>query len=417
MPLTLAEKIISSKVGRDVRAGEVVVVPVDVAFAQDGTGPLAVRQIEKLGVKGLAAPERTVFFCDHAAPSPRKELSNDHLFLRAFAREQGCHLSDVEGGVCHQVIAESFASPGMIVVGADSHSCTAGALGAFATGMGSTDIAVAMALGKTWLRVPETVRVEVTGVLPKLVTSKDVILDLIGQLGAEGATYMALEFHGDTVVGMTMSSRIVMSNMSVECGAKCGLMATDERTRTWFAEHGREDDFSEIAPDDGATYARTVKMDATSVVPVVALPHQVDNVVPAAEAKGTRIDQVFLGSCTNGRVEDLELFASLVRGKKKSPDVRVLVTPASRKVMLDAVENGVMKDLLEFGAAVQNTGCGACVGVHGGILGDGERCLATSNRNFKGRMGNPSAEIVLGSPATAAAAAITGEIRDPREVF
>jgi 3-isopropylmalate/(R)-2-methylmalate dehydratase large subunit len=339
------------------------------------------------------------------------------MFLRAFAREQGCHLSDVEGGVCHQVIAESFAAPGMIVVGADSHSCTAGALGAFATGMGSTDIAVAMALGKTWLRVPETVRVEVTGALGQLVTSKDVILDLIGRLGAEGATYMSLEFHGDTVAGMTMSSRLVMSNMSVESGAKCGLMATDERTREWFAEHGREGDFSEIAADAGAEYTRTVKMDAAAIAPVVALPHQVDNVVPAADAKGTRIDQVFLGSCTNGRVEDLELFARLVRGKKKAPGVRVLVTPASRKVMIDAVEKGVMKDLLEFGAAVQNTGCGACVGVHGGILGDGERCLATSNRNFKGRMGNPASEIVLGSPATAAAAALTGEIRDPREVF
>jgi len=417
MPLTLAEKIISGKAGRDVRAGEVVVVPVDIAFAQDGTGPLAVRQIEKLGVKALARPEGTVFFCDHAAPSPRKELSNDHLFLRAFAREQGCRLSDVEGGVCHQVIAESFAAPGMIVVGADSHSCTAGALGAFATGMGSTDIAVAMALGKTWLKVPETVRVEVTGDLPELVTSKDVILDLIGRMGAEGATYMALEFHGDTVAGMTESSRLTMSNMAVECGAKCGLMATDARTREWFAENGREGDFAEIAPDDGADYAHTVTIDARSLTPRVALPHQVDNVVPASEAKGTRIDQVFLGSCTNGRLEDLELFAALVRGRTKAPGVRVLVTPASRKVMIDVVDKGVMKDLLEFGAAVQNTGCGACVGVHGGILGDGERCLATSNRNFKGRMGNPSAEIVLGSPATAAAAAVTGEIRDPREVF
>jgi 3-isopropylmalate/(R)-2-methylmalate dehydratase large subunit len=417
MPLTLAEKILAGKVGRDVAAGEVVVAPVDVAFAQDGTGPLAVRQIQKLGVKGLARPERTIFFCDHAAPSPRKELSNDHLFLRGFAREQGCRLSDVEGGVCHQVVAESFAAPGMIVVGADSHSCMAGALGAFATGMGSTDIAVAMALGKTWLRVPDTVRVEVTGVLPECVTSKDLILDLIGSLGADGATYMALEFHGDTIAGMTESSRLTMSNMAVECGAKCGLMATDDRTREWFAEHGREGDFSEIAADDGATYARTVKIDAASLTPRVALPHQVDNVVPASEAKGTRIDQVFLGSCTNGRLEDLELFARLVRGKKKAPEVRVLVTPASRKVMLDAIKKGIMKDLVEFGAAVQNTGCGACVGVHGGILGDGERCLATSNRNFKGRMGNPLGEIILGSPATAAAAAVTGEVRDAMEVF
>ena len=415
MPLTLAEKLISEKVGREVRAGEVVVCPVDVAFAQDGTGPLAVRQIEKLGIEKLAHPTNTVFFCDHAAPSPRRELSNDHMLLRAFAEKSACRLSDIDGGVCHQVIAESFAAPGMVVVGADSHSCTAGALGAFATGMGSTDVAVAMALGKTWLRVPETIRVTVTGDLPEFVPSKDLILDLVGTLGADGATYMALEFHGETVDAMTQSSRLAISNMAVECGAKCGLVAPDGTTRGWLASHGRADDFREIAPDDGAAYAREVAIDAAALGPRVALPHQVDNVVPVAEAKGVTVHQVFLGSCTNGRLEDLELFADLVRGKKKHPNVRVIVTPASRRVALEASRRGVLAELLEFGAGVQNTGCGACVGVHGGILGDGERCLATSNRNFKGRMGNPKAEIVLASPATAAAAAVAGEIVDPRE--
>ncbi len=416
MPLTLAEKIISGKLGREARAGEVVVAPVDVVFAQDGTGPLAARQIQKLGVEKLARPARTIFFCDHAAPSPRKELSNDHMFLREFARKHGCLLSDIEAGVCHQIISESFAAPGMIVVGADSHSCTPGALGAFGTGMGSTDIAVAMALGKTWLRVPETVRVEITGALPDLVTSKDVILDFIGRLGAEGATYQAVEFAGETVRAMSQSSRLVMSNMAVECGAKAGLMVPDGKTREFLKEHGREGDFSEIAPDEGATYVRTVELDVSSLTPRVALPHQVDNVGPVAEAAGTSVQQVFLGSCTNGRLEDLELFARIVRGRKKAPGVRVLVTPASRKVLTGAIERGILKELVDFGAAVQNTGCGACVGVHGGILGDGERCLATSNRNFKGRMGNPDAEIVLGSPATAAAAALTGEIRDVREI-
>ncbi len=416
MALTLAEKIISGRVGREVRAGEVVVCPVSVVFAQDGTGPLAVRKIEELGVKDLAAPSRTIFFCDHAAPSPRRELSNDHRTLRAFARDTGARLSDVEGGICHQVIAESFASPGAIVVGADSHSCTAGALGAFATGMGSTDVAVAMALGKTWLKVPETIRVVVSGALPDLVTSKDLILELTGRLGAEGATYMALEFAGEAVEAMSMSSRLTMSNMAVECGAKAGLIEPDETTREFLAAHGREGDFAEVSADEGASCARTVELDASGLTPRVALPHQVDNVVAVSEAKGKKIDQVFLGSCTNGRLEDLALFTSIVRGKRKAKGVRVIVTPASRRVAIDAAERGILRELLEFGAAVQNTGCGACVGVHGGVLGDGEVCLATSNRNFKGRMGNPEAEIVLASPATAAAAALTGEIRDPREI-
>ncbi len=416
MLLTLAETLISEKVDREVRAGEVVVLPVDVAFAQDGTGPLAVRQIEKLGMEKLARPEHTIFFCDHAAPSPRRELSNDHMFLRAFAEKTGCRLSDIDGGVCHQVIAESFAAPGMVVSGADSHSCTAGALGAFATGMGSTDVAVAMALGKTWLRVPQTIRVTVTGDLPEFVTSKDLILDLVGTLGADGATYMALEFRGDTIDSMTVSSRLTMSNMAVECGAKCGLIAPDEKTRGWLGSHGREGDFKEIASDEGATYAREVTVDAAALTPRVALPHQVDNVVPVHEAKGLAVHQVFLGSCTNGRLEDLELFADIVRGRRKHPGVRVIVTPASRRVAVEAARRGVLAELLEFGAAIQNTGCGACVGVHGGILGDGERCLATSNRNFKGRMGNPKAEIVLASPVTAAAAAVAGEIVDVREV-
>jgi 3-isopropylmalate/(R)-2-methylmalate dehydratase large subunit len=416
MPLTLAEKLITQKAGREVRPGEVVVAPVDVAFAQDGTGPLAVRQIEALGIEALAQPARTVFFCDHAAPSPRKELSNDHMTLRAFGKKTGCAVRDIDAGVCHQVIAESFAAPEMIVVGADSHSCMAGALGAFATGMGSTDVAVAMALGKTWLRVPESIRVEVNGTLGARVTSKDVVLELIGRLGAEGATYMALEFVGDGVDAMSQSSRLTLSNMAVECGAKVGLCVPDGKTRAFLAAHGREEAYRAVAADEGAAYARTVAIDAASLTPRVALPHQVDRVVPASEAAGTRIDQVFLGSCTNGRIEDLELFLSLVRGKKKSPRVRVLVTPASRSVAIEAARRGITEELLSFGASINTPGCGACVGVHGGILGDGERCLATSNRNFKGRMGNPHGEIVLGSPATAAFAAVSGELGDVRSL-
>jgi len=416
MQLTLAEKLLSRRLGREVRAGEVAVVPVDLAFAQDGTGPLAVRQIEALGAKGLARPERTVFFCDHAAPSPRRELSNDHLFLRMFAKRTGARVFDIEEGVCHQVVAESLAAPGEVVLGADSHSCTAGALAAFATGMGSTDIAVAMALGKTWLRVPETLRVEVTGELPELVTSKDVSLELIGRLGAEGANYMALEFTGRAVRSMSMSSRLTLSNMAVECGAKAGLVASDETTKAFLAEHGREGAFVELEPDPGASYARTVEIDASALTPRVALPHQVDKVVPVSEANGLAVQQVFLGSCTNGRIEDLELFLRVVGRRKKASGVRVIVTPASRKVALEAARRGILARLVEFGACVTAPGCGVCVGVHGGVLGDGERCVSTSNRNFKGRMGNPDSEIVLASPATAAAAAVTGALCDPREI-
>jgi len=416
MGKTLTEKIFSAHLGRDVQPGELVISPVDLVLTQDGTGPLAVRQLRKLGEDTVANPARTVLFLDHAAPSPRRELSNDHALLREFAEGTGCQLCDIDEGVCHQVVNERFTRPGDVLVGADSHTCTGGALGAFSTGMGSTDVAVAMRLGKTWFRVPESVRVEATGALPRGVHPKDLMLALIGKLGADGATYQALEFHGPAARGLTQPGRFTLANMAVECGAKAGLFPSDETTRAFLAEMSREGDYAPLAPDADASYARTVEMDAAALEPMLACPHTVDNVKPLAAEAGRKVDQVFLGSCTNARLEDIEVFTSLVRGRRRARHTRVIVTPASKRVYAAAIRAGLIEALLDFGASVNTPGCGACVGVHGGALADGEVCVATTNRNFKGRMGNPEAFIYLASPATAAASALAGEIADPREI-
>ncbi len=415
MGRTLAEKIIGSHAKKDVSAGEIALVSVDVCLTQDGTGPLAIRQLQKINLEKAVNPKRTVLFLDHAAPSPRRELANDHITIRKFAQKTGACLSEVGEGVCHQIIAESYLNPGDILIGADSHTCTGGALGAFATGMGSTDVAVGIALGKTWLRVPETFKVEVKGEFRKGVYPKDLILSLIGRIGADGATYKALEFCGDTIEKMSMSGRFTLSNMAVEAGAKAGLIASDETTREFLKAQGREDKFKKLEPDKNTHYEKVIQIDASELKPVVAFPHTVDNVKPIAEARGTKINQVFIGTCTNGRLEDLEVAARMITGKKKHPRVRMIVVPASKAVFLDALDAGYIKTLVEFGAAIMAPGCGPCVGVHEGILGDGEVCLATMNRNFKGRMGNPEGFIYLASPATAAATAIAGEIADPRE--
>jgi 3-isopropylmalate/(R)-2-methylmalate dehydratase large subunit len=415
MGQTIAEKILSEHAGCEVHPGEIHIVAVDVALVQDGTGPLAVRQLESLGMVRAAHPERTVLFLDHAAPSPRKELSNDHVTLRRFAEKTGAHLSEVGDGVCHQVINEDYVNPGDVLIGADSHTCTGGALGAFATGMGSTDVAIGIALGKTWMMIPHTFRVQVTGALPKGVYSKDLILHLIGTIGADGATYKALEFGGPAIDSMTMSERLTLSNMAVEAGAKAGLIAADAVTKEFLETRGRLGKYREIAPDPDAHYERVIDIDASRLVPTVSFPHTVDNTRTIDEAKGVKIDQVVIGTCTNGRLHDLEVAASILARGKRHPRTRLIVIPASRGVYLDALEAGYIKTFVEAGAAVVNPGCGPCVGVHQGVLADGERCLSTQNRNFHGRMGNPKGEIYLGSPAVAAATALRGEIADPRE--
>ena len=413
--LTLAEKILAEHAGlAAVVPGQIVVANVDVAIAQDGTGPLAIQQIEALGVTAVKAPI-CVFFVDHAAPAPRRELANAQATIRAFCAASGATLSDIENGVCHQLVAELYAKPGDLVIGADSHTCTAGALGAFATGMGSTDVAVGMASGKTWLRVPETFRIEVEGALRDGVEAKDLMLTLIGLLGADGATYKALEFGGPGIDSLPMPGRLTLSNMAVEAGAKAGLMPSDEATREFLAGLGREACWRPLAADAGAVYERVVAIDADALVPVVARPHTVDNVAPVTELAGTKVDQVLIGTCTNGRLEDLRAAARLLRGRRRAAHTRLIVTPASRAVAKAAAAEGLLDVFWDAGAVITNPGCGACVGIHEGILADGEVCLSTANRNFHGRMGNPQASIYLGSPATAAATAVCGVITDPRE--
>ena len=415
MGMTLAEKILSEHAGKEVKAGEIVVVKVDLAYAQDGTGPLAARKVLELGFPEIYNPRRTIFFFDHAAPSPKFELSNDHSFLRDFARKTGARISDVGSGISHQVVAEKDVRPGDVVVGADSHTCTGGALCAFATGVGSTDAAVAMALGKVWFRVPETIRVVVEGKLPVGIFGKDVILHLIGKMGAAGATYKALEFAGDGIEGLDMAGRLTIGNMAVEAGAKVGLFAADETTRGWLERMKRPEDFRKMSPDPDAVYETTVRIMAKDLKPVIACPHQVDNTKTIDEIGEERVDQVFLGTSCNGRLEDLQIAARILKGKTVHPGTRMIVTPGSALVYREALRDGTFESLVDAGALITPAGCGACVGLHDGVLGDGEVCLATQPRNFKGRMGSPKSFIYLGSPAVAAATAVEGKIADPRK--
>ena len=410
MGQTLAEKIISEHAGKQVKAGELVIAKVDVCAVQDGTGPLTVQEFKKLGKTKLNNPERTILFIDHASPSPRKELSNTHTVLRDFSKEYGAVLSDVGAGVCHQRLVETFVNPGEILVGADSHTCTSGALGAFATGMGSTDIAVAMALGKTWLKVPSTFKIEVTGKFRPGICSKDLMLHLIGMIGADGATYRALEFCGDTIDNMEMSERFTLANMAVEAGAKAGLFVADEKTKEYLKIRGRENKFRSIKPDSDAFYERIIKINAQDIKHTVSCPHTVDNTKTVDELDKIKVDQVFIGTCTNGRIEDLRVVANILKGKKANPDVRLLICPASKDVYLKALDEGLINIFVEANAAILPPGCGPCVGVHAGTLADGEVCLATQNRNFQGRMGNTKGFIYLASPYVAAYTAIRGYI-------
>lgn len=414
---TLAEKILSEHAGRRVKAGEFVVADIDLAYAQDGTGPLTISQIQALRRERLANPEKTFFFLDHAAPSPRKELSNDHLTIRRFASRFGAQVSEMGEGVSHQRAAESMVKPGDLVVGADSHTCTLGALGAFATGMGSTDVAVAMALGKGWFRVPESLKFNLQGDFPKGVYAKDLVLTIIGDIGANGATYKAMEFDGPGLKNLGMHDRLTIANMSVEAGGKTGIFPSDGITKEFLKEQERHEDYREIRADEDAAYEREFDYNLEELEPVVAFPHTVDNVrrITDKECRDIKIDQVFIGTCTNGRIEDLRVAAEILKDRKCHPQTRLIVTPSSKKVYLQALEEELIGVFLRAGGVVTSPGCGPCVGIHQGVLGDGERCLSTQNRNFKGRMGNPKGYIYLASPATAAATAVEGRLADPRD--
>lgn len=417
MGKTLAEKILSEKSGEDAAPGDIVTVPVDFVFAHDGTMPLAIQQMEnELGTRKVFDPEKVAAICDHASPSPSEQVSNVHIFMRKFARENNIHFYENGDGICHQIIAEKVSAPGKVIIGGDSHTCTHGALTAFATGMGSTDVAAIMAFGKTWLRVPETFKFQVDGKLPKWVTSKDVFLHIVKEITADGATYMSMEFLGSTIKDMTVESRLVLSNMAIEAGGKVGLCPSDAKVKAFLKKHGRESEYRKLEPDKGAIYTDELDVDASTLEPLIAAPHRVDNVKPVTEFAGMPLDQVCIGSCTNGRIEDLTAAAKILKGKKVHKDTRLVVYPASRRVLAEAIKLGIIEILVQAGAAVCAPGCGFCIG-RTVALGDGEKVLSTQNRNFKGRMGNNMSEIYLSSVPVAAVSAIYGKVTDPREAL
>ena len=415
MRQTIAEKILSEHSGKRARAGDIVMANVDFCFGQDGTSGMIVDSFRRMGVEGVFSKDRFCMVIDHSAPSPNMGVSAIHDKMRGFAAEQGVKVFDVGAGVCHQVVPEAgYVTCGDLVLGADSHTCTYGAINVLSTGVGSTDLAIALASGKNWFKVPETVKIVTSGKLPKGVYSKDLILYLIGDVGADGATYQSVEFYGQAINAMSVDARFTVSNMAVEMGAKCGIMAPDRKTMDWIKKHsirqGRP-----VEADEDARYSDEREYDVSELTPQVARPHTVDNVCGIEEVLGTPIDEVYIGTCTNGRLEDLDIAARILKGRKVAKGLKLIITPASRKIFLDALKKGYINIFVEAGASVNNPGCGPCVGTHQGILADGERAFSTANRNFKGRMGNPNAEIYLGSPAAAAATALEGEIADPRE--
>lgn len=401
---TLSERILGAP------AGAYVDREVDVAFAHDGTGVLTREALREMGVERLPHPERLRLIFDHIVPANTGTTATLQAELRGYARTSGIALSDAGCGICHQVMSEGIVRPGMIAVGADSHTCTLGALGAFATGVGATDMAAIWASGATWFRVPETIAINLSGRLGGAAEPKDLALTYVAELGMGGATYRALEFVGDGAAGISMSGRLTLCNMAVETGAKTGLFYADAVTVRHLAEHGHT--VLPRAPED-CRYERTLDIDLAGIVPLVAVPHRVDTVREVEEVAGTHLDQVFVGTCTNGRYEDLERFARIVRGKKVA--VRTLVVPASRAVLARAIATGVLADIVDAGCMVAPPGCGPCLGAHEGVLGEGEVCLSTANRNFKNRMG-VGGEIYLSSVATAAASALAGEIAVPEVV-
>ena len=414
MGKTISEKILSSHAGTEASAGEMVIAELDYMMAQDGTAPLAIRGFEGMKGAGVAFPERVALCIDHNAPSPLRSVSELHSIMRDFAGRYGLELNDVGEGVCHQVMLDkAHVLPGNVVIGADSHTCTYGAVNAFATGVGSTDLAAGMLSGSLWFRVPETIKVTVNGTLPEGVYAKDVALMMVGSITADGATYMALEIGGETIAALELDGRLTISNLAVEMGAKVGLMEADDKTLAFFKGRTKTK-FKPVSADEDANYANALEFDVSGLEPQVACPHQVDSVVAVGEVEGTPIAEGLIGTCTNGRLEDLRVAAGILNGGKVAPGVRLIVAPASREVMLQALREGLIETLTEAGASVMCPGCASCVGTHQGIPGDGENVISTANRNFKGRMGNPEAFIYLASPATVAASCIEGKITDPR---
>lgn len=415
--MTIAEKILSQHSERPVYAGDTAVSELDLVMYHDGTFTLVMEAWEKIGIKKVHDPEKVVLVIDHSAPSPNERASNLHKRLRTFTNDKGIKLYDVGSGICHQVVPEGgHVVCGDLIVGADSHTVTYGALNAFSTGVGATDLAAALTSGKLWFKVPATIRVNLDGKLPKGVYSKDLILWLAKEIGADGATYKALEFGGPGLRQISVNSRFTISNMAIELGGKVGVMEPDQQTLEWVKNHSNRAP-DPILPDKDADYEQVLAIDLSKLVPMVAKPHQVDKVAPIKDLIGTPIDQGVIGTCTNGRLEDLAIAAKIVKEEKINPHVRLIVAPASRKILHQALRRGIIETLVDAGASIITPGCGPCLGTHNGIPADGEKVISTANRNFKGRMGNDKASIYLASPACVMASCITGEITDPRELI
>jgi len=414
-PQTISEKILSRHAGYDLKAGDFAVCKIDFTFGQDGTSSIIIDRIKEINPKQLKT--RFCMVIDHNAPSPSEGVSRIHKKMREFSLENSAQIYDVGCGVCHQVIPESGEIlPGDLVLGADSHTCTYGALGAFATGVGSTDLAIALATGKNWFKVPETIKIIVKGNLPRGVFAKDIALYITRELKSDGATYKAVEFFGTVIDKLGMDGRFTISNMAVEMGAKVGIMPVDRKTLDWLkGKVAKSKKITAVQADSDAHYERVLEFDISRLDPLVALPHSVDNAVSAKELKKQIINQAFLGTCTNGRLTDLKIAAKILRSKKIAKGVRLIIAPASRAIYREAIRLGLIDTFIKSGAVIVAAGCGPCVGTHNGIPADKEVVISTANRNFKGRMGNPNAFIYLASPATVAASSIKGTITDPRE--
>ena len=411
---TLIEEIFGRRAGRPVQAGEILLLDVDYIMSHDNTTPLAIKAFRDIG-KPIHDKNRIVLHLDHAYPAPNVLAAENHKKIIEFVKEQGLpHF--FHQGVCHQVmLEEGFITPGAIVIGADSHSNTYGVMGAFGAGLGSTEIGVAWVTGKCWFKVPETIRIELTGKAQPGVYAKDVMIYIAGMLGMDGGTYRSVEFGGEYIDNLPMHERIIFPNMSTEIGAKCGLIAADDVTINYLEnETPAKGPFERIVPVN-PKYERVIEIDVTALAPQVACHPDVDNAKPLTEVEGLEVHEVYIGTCTNARYEDLEIVANMLKGKKVNPFTRVIVTPASDRIYKKAMQNGLIEILLNAGCTVTGSGCGACIGRHGGILAAGERALTTMNRNFIGRMGSPLSEVYLASPATAAATALTGRITDPRK--
>jgi len=419
--LNITEKILAKSSNKiSVKSGEIIDSKVDILMIHDLTGPLAVKAFEKIGVNKVWNNQKVIVVLDHQIPAESITAAELHKTMRKFAKEQTLKIYDVgKGGICHQVLPEKgHVLPGTVILGADSHTCTYGALGAFATGIGSTEAAAVMATGKIWLKVPEAIKLDIHGEFKKLVTPKDLILHIIGKLGADGAIYKSVEFSGPIIEKMSIAGRMTLCNMAVEMGAKNGIIEPDATTRKFLEGRTNQtlDSINKLKSDNDAFYEKIINLNVKDLEPQIAFSPRVDNVKPVSEAKNIEINQAFIGSCTNGRLQDLRLAAKILKGKKVKDSVRTLIIPASQEVYSDALKEGLIEKFTEAGALVCGSSCGPCLGGHIGLLAKDEICISTSNRNFIGRMGSKEAKVFLASPATVAASAITGKITNPQEI-